>query len=493
MNPIFSFKGFSLISIIVLLLFLGVSAAITSSMLGTGGMGNAHKVEAAQALGLAEAGVDWYLEQLEADTDPSTPPPVVETRTFGAGQFVVTPGAATVTRLPFTVEGRVTSPDGLTIKRQMAVTAWKLSPAFHFAVYQGANPGANLVIQNDSTITGDMWSLGSVNIPAGNAVTNGKVYIPLTATVTGAGTYQFDQIDPPNLAMPQIDTAPYTTLMDGYDVTINTAPDAGDCDVTNGETLILSGNIVACAADFNTSGDCTIKGFGTIVAKQDMFLQHNDATGDVLNIDPDPGGQEIIFLARRDLFIGNSAGGGGNNPTVNAGAFCRFYGRNQQGTQTSRLISIRKTNVRLHGAKIYARRRIQITQGATVDQDSLLFVGIPLPASGGVANNLLTISSAGTTIDGALISVGTATVNLSIAGTATTSVTGLVYSSSAGRLELNNCTVTGAVVANMYRAGGTNNVIQQATITYNPTVLLDPPPQGFTKSIMKKPDSWDGM
>ncbi|PIQ86958.1 MAG: hypothetical protein COV74_02735 [Candidatus Omnitrophica bacterium CG11_big_fil_rev_8_21_14_0_20_45_26] len=498
MNPIDSFKslgsgpgpdprkkGVSLIAAVVLMLLLGLSGAIGSAIVANAGIRTVHTAQSLQALGIAHAGIEWYLEQLEDDTDWTDQ--TNEVRLFGppstVSSFTIQINNASATEVNFTSLGLLAGLDGRTMQRRLTVTAQKMPSAFLFALYQGEDPGANLEIRNSSVVTGDMWSRGSVNVFSGNTVQNGLVYVPDTETVSGAGTFTAKQMTAPYPAMPQITTTSYTTLMDGYDTTIDTASGAGD-DPRNSD-IFLSGNTIL-ARNFSTSGTMTITGHGTIVAFRNMDL--HTGNGGTLTITPSGG--DIVFLAGRNLEIGNTNGNSTVtvNGSVTPGSTCRFY--SEAMTNASQRVRVSGSNTNVHGANFYARRRISVDNNAVIDQGSLLYIDRASSAN----NNQIDITGSATAVIGSVISTGRNNLNLRIRNQAT--VTGLVYSYDTGgngRLELNNCTVTGAAAAQNFRVGNNNNRIQSAAVTYSASALPSSVPNGFETYVVKKPNSWDPL
>ncbi len=489
----------SLIAIIVLLLFIGVSALVSSSLVGTGNIGGANVVQSAQALSIAHAGKEWYLEQIQGDPDWTTNEATL-TNALGAGFFDISVASRILTRIIFTSTGRVVNPEGLTIRRRMSVTAWKLPTAFQFALYQGTDPGVNLSIQNTSTINGDVYSRGSVTVAAGSQVNNGTVYVPAAndppgdpaETVGGAGTFTAKIMPLPALTMPAITTTAYTTRMGIYDGVIPDVNPPGGNLTINPPSYVVAGTVIADNINTNTvNGTLNITGCGRLVAWQNINLNRTaSAVARTLNVNPTCG--DIEFLAGDNLNVGH--------PTdldisvnMNVGTGVGVLYSQAQGANTNQVL-IEGPNTRLHGVRIYARRRITIQSNADVDQVSLLYVN----RAATTANNQIDIVGTGITgqtiVNGSIISLGQNVENLRIQTNA--SVTGLVYSfdtGGTGRLVLNTCTVIGSVVAPLYRSAGINDQIRAATVTYDATVLPDPPPEGFDTFVMKKPDSWDGL
>ncbi|MBI4431277.1 MAG: hypothetical protein HY587_06170 [Candidatus Omnitrophica bacterium] len=486
--PLRTISGMSLIAIIVLLLFIGMAAVVSSSLVGTGNIGGANVVQSAQALAAAHAGKEWYLEQIQGDPDWTTNEAALTNNALGTGFFDISVASRIPTRIIFTSTGRVINPEGLTVRRRMTVTARKLPPAFQFALFEGSNTGVQFdipdVVGNTCVITGDSWFRGSdVNLRAGSTH-NGIIYVPNSALVTGcSGSCSAKSVPPPLLTMPVISTTPYTSLMDSYDTTIGSSTCAGT--TTQSVNLTLTGNTIT-SCNFTTSGAITISGTGTIVARQNLNL-HTGAAG---SLTVTPAGGDIRFLAGRNLTVGTTVPVTLNKEALGPGV-CRLYSRAGNsaatpGGNTGQLVDIIGANTQIHGAHIYARRRIQIRAGSDVDQASVLFIW----RADSNTNNQIIITATGSTVNGSVLSMGRNNPNLQIISGA--SVTGLVYSfdtGNNGRIALNNCTITGSVVADRYLGDD----IRRATITYSPASFPDPLPEGFDGFVMKEPDSWDGL
>ena len=471
--------GFSLVAMLSLMAMLASAAVIGATLTSMHGHASVYAAESAQALGIAQAGLEWFTEQLENDTDWTNEATI--SQAFAGGTFTITINSASATQVTFSSLGSLTGPDQLPVERQMTITVQKLPPAFLFALYQGSDTGT-LTIRttgNPCLITGDVWSSGSVSVLANNIVAGGKIYIPNTKSVSGAGSYTSKQITSPFPSMPQLNASSYQTLMDSYDSTISTAVDAGDCNVNN-ETLTLNGNTVSCPLDFQTNGNAVITGHGTIVGKRNVHLHDSVTAAQTLTITPSGG--EILFLSARDIVIGDTS-----DPVVTINSGCRFYAK--ESSSNNDLINIHGQNTALTSAKIYARRRIVVQQGADALSGSLLFID----AAPTTANNLIQIngSGGGSQVNGSLLSYSIREPSIRLINGA--AVTGLVYArsdgSNNGTVELNDCTVTGTVVANEYDS----NQVTHATITYNASALPATIPEGFQTLVVKKPNSWNGL
>lgn len=474
--------------IVTLALVFVVAIVAVAALAGTSTIGSGYVLENAQALALAHAGLEWYLENLKSDVDWTSPEAVRITRSFGDGEFQIVSRQVISLVQRFTSEGRVIAPDGNVISRRMSVTAEKISPAFLFALFHGLDSGsANPLRILDTKIKGDVWTHGSVVIEGTTTVDQGKIYVASENKVTGS-VVPFKVISNPRPVVPVIDRAHYAGLMDTYDAVINSA--SGKKDINQTSDLVLTGNTIA-TNNFVTAGNITISGTGTIVSFRDINLHSgNEANRTTLTINPYGG--DILLLSGGDLDV--AIDGGGSEVVIyketGGTGICRLYSRGRtDGTQA---IDVRGPETQLHGVAVYARRSIRIRQGAHVDNGSQLFCD--LAESNQI--NQIELSDSGTWVEGAVISTGRSDVNLHIVNGA--SVTGPVYSYAEGLTscaELNNCNIQGSVVVSRLCVSTDNsvNLVRSATIAYDAEAVSSALPEGFEGYVIKRPKSWDGL
>jgi len=431
-------RGIVLVSAVALMIFLAIFTAVAASIVGTSAGSQSLITEGAQALALALAGQEWYFEQLTHDSDWSDETGIV--KGFADGRFEISIDAAGATEITFTSTGIVPSATaGLDVRRWMTVTVQKLNRAFLFALFQGTDPG-DFRIQgigaNNSLITGDVWSRGSVIVNLGNTVTGGKIYVPGAApplpaeTVTGPGSYTYEQVSAPYLSMPVLDNTYYLNLMSAY----NTLLDANTSNLkrTLNNTTFNIHTSPDCTAgvcnfkEFTTTGNVTITGSGTIVVADNISLHSGGGVGstNTLTITPDSGGN-IAFISNANVTIGRTS-----DPVITASSESRFYSRCLGSTQ--RLVTVSGANTELAGALILADRRIVAEHGADLTDDSVLFVNLAASSS----RNLIQINGDGdvTSVDGTLISLSPRTGAIEIVGGIADKsgavITGLVYARS---------------------------------------------------------------
>lgn len=464
-------RGVTLIAAIIIMLIMSVLGLTLASMLGVTSRGSLDYLRSAQALGLAQAGLNWYMMRLAgiANWSSETNQTAVS---LGAGTFDVTINSQTSNKINFTVTGNVTGTDGVTIKRTMTQSATKTIKGANFALFWGTDNGS--VNFNNMTIIGDYWSRGTTSFEASSSITGGLAYRPDTEDITGAGSFTEFSVSSPYPSMPVLDLSYYTGLCSTYDAKIT-----GSGTINWNEDHTLSGDIFTCQ-DFNTNttagSSVTISGYGYIIASRDMELNTAAGSGRTLTITPSGG--NIVLIAARNITINTSGG----TKTVNINSGTHIYCRNNGN---SRLITINNDNTNIDGALILANRRLLVQNSANLT-NSTLFVNYP----GSTNNNRLRVLDSGTTVGTVaspctLISIGQNATSLDIANNA--SVTGFVYqydSSNNGSFDINNATVTGSVVANQL------NTLSGSTITYDSSAI--PANDNLDFVAKKDADSWSG-
>ncbi len=491
-------RGVSIIAAMAIMLIIAVLTVSMVSMLGVTSRQGLDSLRSAQALGLAQAGLNWYMAQLAGTANWTTTTNQTGIA-LGPGTFDVSlsnkaspqTDSTTNTRMDISVTGKVTGTDGVTLQRTMAQRVWKLPSATKFGLFWGRRTGSTLTI-NSSTISGDFWSQGSSTFSS-STISNGKAYRPSTESITGASStaivfpyFSGFSGATSTFSTPSLTTTYYTNLISGYDTSI--AGCSSGTNINQNTNLVLTGNTICCN-NFNTNTsnntNVTISCNGTIIADQSIALASTSGTNRVLTISPSGG--TINFLAARNLTI--NAAAGVNTVTVNSGS--RLY--SASNSANNQLITINNNNTNINSALILAKREILVQNSANIT-GSTLFVNYP----GDTTNNYLRVTGAGTSVGTAaspcnLISIGRANANLASALTVDTgaSVTGLLYqydAANTGDTDIATATITGSLIANQFDG----NTISSLILTYDPTVIPDPPPEGFNGFVTKKPDTWTG-
>ncbi len=497
-------QGVSLVAAIAIMVLASILGLVLASMLGITSRGVVDYERSSQAFGLAQAGVNWYMMSLAGITDWDTATNQTGI-TLGPGTFDVTVSnqakplsdATEATRMDIAVTGKVIGTAGTTIQRTMSQRILKLPSAAKFALFWGRRTGMTLNLTS-TTISGDFWSQGSASLP-NNSVTNGTVYYPSTESITGTGFNKKAIIYPyfpgfsgasATFSTPAMNTTYYTDLVSVYDTALNNC--TGPSTQNQNTDLVLNGDTL-CYRYFyavtNNNTTVTISGNGTIIATRDIGLNSTSGTNRRLIISPSGG--NIVFLANRSITVNDVSG----SNVVTASSGTRMYSRGFD--LSSYLLTINNNNTNIDGALLLAGRRIIVQNGADIT-NSILFVNYPAGLSNPSTNNYLQVTGAGTSIGTlaggpcSLISIGRANGTPSALTVDTSaSVVGLLYQYdgvNTGSTRLNSATITGSVIANQFQG----NAIASSTITYDPSALPDPPPEGFDGFATKKPNSWSG-
>lgn len=466
-------KAQALIAAIAIIVILALFAVVSASLLGTQTAQTATGlVESTQALYLANAGLEWYLEQLANDNDWTDQ--VNQTKSFANGTFNIEVSNITSSSIDIKSTGLVLGPDGRNRERFLTARAKKIPSAFQFALFWGRNTGSTLQLRNNSTISGDFWSRGNSDVQSGSSVA-GFAYCPDNQDITGSGSFTKVQVSSPYPEMPQLNQTPYSNIVGSFNSYIDTY--GTNLDRTQNTNLVLNGDIIGCR-NFTTTGNITISGNGYIVAQQDIDLHSTNAASGTLTVTPSGG--NIYFLAARSLTVNSTQSD--TNVTINPGVY--LYSRSQ--TSTTQLLRIRKhssTNTNINSAFIIANRRVIVRGGAQVLNSTFYVSDVS------DTNNYLKIMDSGTLVSGSIISVSGRNPGLIINNNA--SVSGLIYhwGGTSGYTQLNSANITGSVVASQYN----NNRIISSTITYDSTSIPSILPEGFDNSVTAESNSWDGL
>ena len=103
------------------MLIVASLALLVASFMSSGNISAITDMQAEQAFYIAHAGMEWYLEQLQGDSDWSKGNPVVPAvktnQVFGAGTFSITYSNNSKNAIDITGTGKVTAWDGNTVQR----------------------------------------------------------------------------------------------------------------------------------------------------------------------------------------------------------------------------------------------------------------------------------------------------------------------------------------------------------------------------------------
>lgn len=476
-------KGFVLAGAVAVMLlaavFLSASTSLVMSSAGTQNNG----IQGTQALAIAQAGSEWYMETLRNDTNWTNE--INQNRAFGGGNFSIQILSASLTAVRFRSTGTVNSTlAGASFQRFEEWTAVKLPGAFKFALFQGTDPGAILNLTGaaatPTVISGNVWSNGNIRLNAPNNAVNGKVFVPTTRDVTGTGAYVEKAMAAPVPGMPAITTTSYQATLNAFNAAMNVNTSTVNMVVQN-TTFNVNG--VMRFNTFTTRGNVIIRGSGTIATRGNIQLHgENGIASGSLTVVPTAGGA-IEFISDTNVIIGSN----NDNPVINIGSFCEFYSRSR--TNTAGQLLIRGGRTSIGESNFYAQRRIVVQDGADISGGGLFFIA----RNATNTNNFIDIIGDNnvTTVQGHLISASTRNPSIRVrnggAAKNNVQVRGALYAASPGRCQIENARIQGSVVCSQF----TGNIINNTAITYeDPSTQRVPP--GFETFVSRRDNSWNG-
>jgi hypothetical protein len=122
-------KGLSLVAVVIVMLIVASLALVLASFMSSGGIVAITDMQSEQAFYIAHAGMEWYLEQLQGDTNWSNGVPAVKTnQVFGAGTFSVTFSNPTRNAIDIVGTGKVNAWDGNTVQRVISCHVTRGTP-----------------------------------------------------------------------------------------------------------------------------------------------------------------------------------------------------------------------------------------------------------------------------------------------------------------------------------------------------------------------------
>lgn len=290
-------RGISLIAVVIIMLLVATLALLIASTISTGSRAAVIDIQEQQAFYLAEAGLEWYVEQLENDDDWSTPPAIRTNQSFGTGTFTVAYSDAAEDSIDVTVTGRVMGLDGnyaqRVIMQHIAKSGGGGTSAFSdFAIYYGGGDGTIVSnIAKEQTITGDIFVHGDLDIGkdctiTGNVSATGEIDVGSGTNISGSTN---EGADLPAV-QPTLDTAYYDDL-----ILTASAQASGDRRFeaeSVSATMYVNGDVDI---------DDYIDGSGTIVATGSISINKNTDIGD-----------GITLIASGSLLMGKNGNVGTN-------------------------------------------------------------------------------------------------------------------------------------------------------------------------------------
>ena len=331
-------KGISLVAVVIVMLIVSTLALLMASSMSSGNIAAITDIQAEQAFYIASAGMECYLELLEADSDWSTPPSVFTNQSFGAGTFTITYSNQATDSIDVTSTGKVTGWDGNSVQRvvvQHVTKAAGAGTAFSdFAIFYGGGDGAiESEIKKEQTITGDIFVKGDLDISkdctiTGNVSATGAISVGSGTNISGSTT--------PNATPPANQPTLTTTY---YDNLITTAAGQSSGNRTfnnetisgtiyvNGDVIIRNSLTATGSATIVTTGAVDIKGSAsignniTIISSEELLMRINGTVGKSVtfysssNIELKSGivlgngagaGEGVVLLSPGDIELGNN-------------------------------------------------------------------------------------------------------------------------------------------------------------------------------------------
>ncbi|MBU1913186.1 MAG: hypothetical protein KKB22_06630 [Candidatus Omnitrophica bacterium] len=270
-------KGLSLVAVVIVMLIVATIALLIASFMSSGNISAITDMQAEQAFYIANAGIECYLELLEADTDWSTPPTVFTNQAFGLGTFTIIYANQATDSIDITSTGRVTGWDGNSIQRVITQHAAKNSgPSFgDYIIFCNGGTGVGTsTIGNTTTVTGDIFVNRDLTLNinctvTGNLLATGNINLENGVTVSGSVI--------PNTTAPASQPTLTTTYYDNL-ITVAEAQPSGnvtyDNDTISG-TVYIDGNVII---------KNTLTGPGTIVTTGTVSIRNGATVGDNITI-----------------------------------------------------------------------------------------------------------------------------------------------------------------------------------------------------------------
>ncbi|MDP2920815.1 MAG: hypothetical protein Q8O12_00400 [Candidatus Omnitrophota bacterium] len=117
LQRIFNNKGISLVAVVIVMLVVATLTLLVASFMSSGNIAAITDMQAEQAFYIANAGMEWYLEQLDGNNNWKSPPAVKTNQAFGTGVFSITYANKDTSDIDITATGKITGWDGNTVQR----------------------------------------------------------------------------------------------------------------------------------------------------------------------------------------------------------------------------------------------------------------------------------------------------------------------------------------------------------------------------------------
>ncbi|MFC1666755.1 hypothetical protein ACFL0P_02620 [Candidatus Omnitrophota bacterium] len=278
-------RGISLVATVIIMLIIATLALVVASTMSSGNISSVADMQAQQAFYLAHAGLEWYMEQLENDSDWSSPPTVKTDQSFDVGTFSVTYANEATNSIDITATGKVTGWDWNDVQRVITQHVERSAGG-----YSGGTPeafdygfhgfGSWIDFKNSTgTVNGDVASSSSV-----------KNYGSMTINGTVTESSSVDDPTP-------VDTDGYEAIADNVE--------SGGFTFTEGNTYGSAGSEEIWYIDGSATIERNVTIYGSVIARLGISM-----AVDSLTIDAASGYPALIAG-------GNISGDGLSDSTIN--------------------------------------------------------------------------------------------------------------------------------------------------------------------------------
>ena len=284
-------KGFVLVVILFLVLFLGAIGLNTVRVFRSSIIESVEVSRSTQTLGIAQAGMNWVLKEFSKSNDwvALASSLNASSQPFAGGSFTLHIPSASATTALVIVSANITGGMGLPNLRTMELTLSKGAggqsggggsgiavAGSPYALYVADNQA--ITMRNGASIQGNFYNGSNVKVNSDCSVSSGKIYVPYNKKATGAGSFIYENVDQFATNVPALNSSFYDNLVSQYDAALQSLP-------TN--TIYLSGTVDLSAAPYNKllscgtlrlNGNCTIIGEGVIAAKTQILADNYSLT-----------------------------------------------------------------------------------------------------------------------------------------------------------------------------------------------------------------------
>lgn len=182
-------KGVSIIATVAIMLILSLLGLTGVSLLGSASSAGLAYMQAQQSLYIAEAGLNWYMEQLQNDTDWSDNANLSSVN-FAGGIFTISVSNAQIDSIDASSASSVTGYESQPIRRVVTAHLTRSLKAFDYVIYAGGSindsQAVNLSINGDQQEGVPTEDLPVVDFPYYEEIAPNKIYANHTFTSAGS-------------------------------------------------------------------------------------------------------------------------------------------------------------------------------------------------------------------------------------------------------------------------------------------------------------------